>query len=252
MLVSAKRISDVTEMEKEVYNDIVGIPDKVGLEVKNVSFGYDELVVKDLNFTVKPGEKTAIVGPSGTGKTTIIRMLLSLIYPQTGNINYIIDEKNESACPDSRRFVSYVPQGNTLKTGTISENLLVGNSNATKDMMNSALKMASADKFIRKRPNGLDTFLSEKSGGLSEGQAQRIAIARALIGHKPVLILDEATSALDETTESVVLKNITEQSGSITCFIITHRRSMLKHCDKAIELNDDGRMIMKEINSSNN
>ena len=137
-----------------------------------------------------------------------------------------------------------MPQGNTLKTGTIADNLRVGKDDATEAEMLQALQMASADKFLKKLSDGLNTELSEKSGGLSEGQAQRIAIARALIGKKPVLILDEATSALDEDTESVVLKNITEHSEDTTCFIITHRRSMLRYCDKVIKLDEDGYMKM--------
>lgn len=173
-------------------------------------------------------------------------MLLAMTTPQKGRIHYILDGKEtEKASPDSRRFISYVPQGNTLKTGTIAENLLVGKTDATEEEMRRALKMAAADSFVDKLPDGLETAVSEKSVGLSEGQAQRIAIARALIGEKPLLILDEATSALDEESESRVLKNITDNLDGITCFIITHRRSMLRYCDRVIELDEDGNITEK-------
>ena len=114
-------------------------------------------------------------------------------------------------------------------------------------MINNALKMASADKFVKKLPKKLETEISEGSVGISEGQAQRIAIARALISEKPVLILDEATSALDEKTESIILKNITENLTEITCFIITHRSSMLKYCDKVIEIGESGNITMHSL-----
>ena len=157
----------------------------------------------------------------------------------------------EVASPDSRRFISYVPQGNTLLSGTIADNLRIGDKNATEDDMMRALRMASAEHFVNKLPDGLDTELSEKSGGLSEGQAQRISIARALIGNKPIIVLDEATSALDEKTESVVLKSITEEMTDKTCFIITHRRSMLKYCDRVVELDEDSNVTVKPISEYN-
>ncbi|MBQ7596133.1 MAG: ATP-binding cassette domain-containing protein, partial [Clostridia bacterium] len=138
------------------------------------------------------------------------------------------------------RYISYVPQGNTLLSGTIEENLLIGNETAGREKMIQALEYAGAADFVSKLPDGIETVLSEKSGGISEGQAQRIAIARALIADKPVLILDEATSALDEKTEALVLKNISENFKNCTCFIITHRKAMLDYCDRVIKIDDSG------------
>ncbi|MBR2134592.1 MAG: ABC transporter ATP-binding protein [Eubacterium sp.] len=248
MLISAKRICGVVDLNKEEYGSKSDMPNSVGVKAENVSFKYDtEWIIKNLNFEVTPGEKIAIVGPSGTGKTTIIRMLLALTKPNSGQIHYITESGEELASPDSRRFISYVPQGNTLISGTISDNLKFGYSDANYEDMMHALEMACADRFVKKLPDGINTELSEKSGGLSEGQAQRVAIARALIGKKPIIILDEATSALDEKTESIVLQNITDELTQKTCFIITHRRSMLQYCDKVIRLDEDGTITMEEL-----
>ncbi len=251
MLISAKRICGVVDLQKEEYGDKTDIPKAVGVKVENVDFKYDkEWILRNLSFEAAPGDKIAIVGPSGTGKTTIIRLLLALTKPNDGCIHYITDTGNtEIASPDSRRFISYVPQGNTLISGTISENLQFGYGKASEADMMHALEMACADRFVKKLPEGLNTELSEKSGGLSEGQAQRVAIARALIANKPIIILDEATSALDEKTESVVLHNISNELTQKTCFIITHRRSMLQYCDKVIKLDEDGSITMEALHT---
>ena len=240
MLISARRIVEVVGLPKERYGGRTDVPEQVGLRMENVSFAYDrEPVLRDLSFSVSPGEKVAVVGPSGVGKTTVIRLLLALITPQAGAIRFLTDGGEELASPDARRFISYVPQGNTLMTGTIADNLRIGLRDASPEEMRRALRLAAAEPFVDRLPDGLQTVLSEKSGGISEGQAQRIAIARALIADKPVLILDEATSALDEAAEAEILQNIGRLKGK-TCFIITHRRSMLRYCDKVVALREDG------------
>ncbi len=253
MLISARRIREVADIENEKYADNEDVPKKVGVKIENIDFSYaTEKVLSNVNLCVKPGERVGIVGSSGAGKTTLIRLLMALVSPDTGSIKYIKDgDEDEIACPSSRRFISYVPQGNTLMSGTIKKNLLTGKEDATESEMYRALIMAGAYEFVQKLPSKLNTVISEKAGGISEGQAQRIAIARAIIRNKPVLILDEATSALDENTESQVLKNITEICKEQTCFIITHRRSMLKYCDRVVELFDDGTATVRDNTPAN-
>lgn len=244
-VVAAKRVRELTEGDTEDYTEVPGIPKKVGLCVRDVSFTYEkEPVLGGICLSVRPGRRVGIVGSSGAGKTTFIRLLLSLVEPDSGDAVYLLEgEKEEKISPASRRFISYVPQGNTLSSGTIRSNLLTGNENATEEQMWKALEMADAARFVHRSEDGLDTVVSEKSGGLSEGQAQRIAIARALLRDRPVLILDEATSALDEATEKRIFKRLTENRDK-TCFIITHRRSMLEYCDMIFEIGDGGQAVV--------
>lgn len=239
-LVAAKRIRAITDIEDEEYSDNADIPESVGLHIDNVSFTYETAkVLNNISIDVKSGDRVGIVGTSGAGKTTFIRLLLSLIEPESGEAVYTVDGNRETISPVSRRFISYVPQGNSLLSGTIRHNLLIADKSATDEEMWEALKLADAADFVRSCPDGLDTELSEKAGGLSEGQAQRIAIARALLRNKPVLILDEATSALDEDTEKKIFERLTEIKGK-TCFIITHRKSMLRYCNYVFEIDDNG------------
>ena len=243
-IVSAKRVREVTEIPAEKTRGLTDIPESVGLRLTNVSFTYEEEeVLHNISLKIAPGRRVGVVGSSGAGKTTFIRLLLSLIEPDSGEAVYITDGTQEKITADSRRFISFVPQGNTLLSGTIRRNLLIGNKNVTEEELWNALKMAEADGFVRKSPLGLDTVLSEKAGGLSEGQAQRIAIARALLRNRPVLILDEAASALDEVTEKKIFKRLSEEKGK-TCFIITHRRSMLEYCDVVLEIGDGGHAVV--------
>lgn len=249
LTVSAKRIREITELDAEDDSRSAAVPQSVGLRAENLSAGYDPEngnVLKNLNLEIPAGSRVGIVGSSGAGKTTFIRLLLAFLKPDQGALSFV-DEQGipEPVSPGSRRFISYVPQGNTLLSGSVRTNLLSGNPNATDERMWQALEMADAAEFLRKMPSGLDTLLAEKAGGLSEGQAQRIAIARALLRDKPVLILDEATSALDEDTEARIFRRITAECSK-TCFIITHRSSMLCYCDTVLEIRDDGRAEIRK------
>lgn len=241
MLVSAKRITEIVDIRDEEYRHNTCLPEEVSVEISDLTFAYNTRnILEHVNIRVKPGEIVGIIGSSGAGKTTLIRLLLSLIRPNSGSVEYTFESGNrEQAQPSSRRFIAYVPQGNTLMSGSIERNLRIGKKDATDKEIWEALRMADVEEFVLKSEDGLETVLAEKAGGLSEGQAQRIAIARALIRKKPILILDEATSALDEDTESRILSAISENYGK-TCFIITHRRSMLKYCDRVIEVREDG------------
>ena len=248
MLVSAKRITDITNICNEEYTDAQNVPAQITVHINDVSFAYDSTnVLEHVSLQIDSGDIVGVVGPSGAGKTTLTRLLLSLVKPNTGSVEYINEDGFcEEACPASRRFISYVPQGNTLLSGSIETNLKIGKSNATEEELWAALRMAAAEKFVRKTEYGLHTKLSEKAGGLSEGQAQRIAIARALLRNKPLLILDEATSALDEDTESRILEAITKSYGK-TIIIITHRKPMLRYCNKIVEINEDASVNMRSL-----
>ena len=236
VLASSGRIIELQDLAKEEKVEANIVPDGVGVKVEKLSFGYtDELVLENASIDFKPGEFTAIVGQSGIGKTTLIRLIMAFTNTATGMIEfYNKNGDKEPANAGAREFISYVPQGNTLFSGTIRENIRMGKLNATEEEYIEALKGAAAYDFVMELPNGLDTVIGEKGLGISEGQAQRIAIARALIKKAPFLILDEATSSLDEQTELSVLEGIRSWNPSPTCLLITHRRSVLQYCDREI------------------
>lgn len=248
---SAKRIIEIEglredlEPVKAALQSVADSPvrEKVNgfesIDLQELTFAYtpEKPVLKDITFSLKAGDTLALTGASGEGKTTLIYLLMQLLRPTDGHI-YIKDKgiKYDLESCYIRQLISYVPQGNTLFSGTIEENLRIGDSQADKEEQKEMLKAACAWEFVSKLPEGLDTNLGERGVGLSEGQAQRISIARALIRKKPLLILDEATSALDMDTEREVIHNISNlRQGS--CIIITHRLSILRYCRRVLELN---------------
>lgn len=204
------------------------------IRIRNVSYRYSKHlrhIIRDFSYEFPPGCTTAIVGETGAGKTTLIRLLLALIKPTSGEVT--IGDHIISAA--DRRSFTYVPQGNTLLSGTIRDNLLMGNPAASDAEMWTVLDVAAAD-FVKRLPDGLDTVCREMGGGFSEGQAQRICIARALLRRCPIMLFDESTSALDEQTEKSVVERITEYSNGATLIFVTHRPAVLKHCDQVLHL----------------
>ncbi len=247
MVVSAGRVREITELTQEQDAEDGPIPPEVSVQVEDVSFGYGrQTVLSHLTLFVPAGTRVGVVGGSGVGKTTFIRLLLSLVEPTQGQILFAGEGLSQRASPSTRRLIAYVPQGNTLLSGTVRENLLLACPQATEEQLWQALEMADAKTFLQATPLGLDTLLGEKADGLSEGQSQRISIARALLRDRPVLILDEATSALDEATEARVLQRISQNCHK-TCFIITHRPSMLAYCDWRMEIGEDGRATIAPL-----
>lgn len=218
------------------------------LTLDNIRFSYEENspILNGVTLKVNAGEIIAIVGTSGEGKTTLLRLLLNLLQPQEGTLSIYDTNKQEHILSSSTRsYFSYVPQGNTLLSGTIADNIKIGRPTATEDDIIEVAKQACAWDFIKRLPNGLNTRIGEGGSGLSEGQSQRIAIARALLRPSPILLLDEATSALDINTEWDVINSLKQMSPLKTCIAITHRLSVADICDRIFELKD-GHLIELE------
>ena len=240
ILASAGRVIELQEIAEEEKKEEHIEAKTLGLKVDGLTFGYSkETVIEDASFEIRPGEAVAIVGESGIGKTTLVRIIMSFLNPVSGSLEFYNENgQSEEANAGIRKYISYVPQGNTLFSGTIRENIRMGNVEATEEEMLDALKMASGYDFVMELENGLDTIIGERGHGLSEGQAQRIAIARTLVRKAPFMILDEATSALDEATEQKVIDGLNNLIPKPTCLIITHRRSILQYCDREICIKD--------------
>lgn len=235
---SSERLIELDELNLDFTDSLTINIASAGIEFKNIMFSYKKNapVLNAVSAYIYPGETAALIGPSGQGKTTLVRLLLSLYKPDKGHV-YITDNKEKyEVCASTRKLISYVPQGNTLFSGTIADNLRYGSPNATDKELETAARDACAWNFIKELQDGLYTVLGERGIGLSEGQAQRLAIARALLRKTPILILDEATSALDNETEINVLRAIQNLRPIRTCIIITHRSTALKICDRIFKI----------------
>ena len=255
---AAGRIKEITELPKENTDDFkkakellpVASENGVSIVAENVAYRYadgDRNVLNDISFFANPGETIAFVGPSGEGKTTILRLLLGLVEKSAGSLNLKVrDGANIDVSPSTRCFCSYVPQGNAIFTGTIAENLRIVNANATDEDLKNALKIADALEFVEALPLGLETVVGERGVNFSEGQVQRLSIARAVLCNAPLLIMDEATSALDRDTEERVLRGLMESDGKRTCIITTHRPSILNFCQRIYELQENGTIKLRE------
>lgn len=223
------------------------------IRMKDVNYAYveDNRVITDSQFIAKPGEIVALVGPSGEGKTTMIRLILGLIRPETGYVSLTAsDGRSVEMNADTRHLFAYVPQGNTILSGTIAENMRMVREDADDEQIIEALKIACAWDFVKDMPDTINCSIGERGKGFSEGQAQRIAIARAVLRDSPVLLLDEATSALDVTTERRVLRNIIQQKPNKTCIVTTHRPSVLNMCQRVYRVMETRVTELSEEESS--
>lgn len=235
---SIDRLEELAQADEELSDNGESISDSelIGIRMDDVSFSYakgDREVVDHFTHDFRPGSKTVILGATGAGKTTLFRLILSFIKPDSGTVTFYGDGLSHVADRSTRAHVVFVPQGNTLISGTIRNNLLVAKPDASDEELRIALHTACAD-FVFDLPERLDTVLAEHGGGLSEGQAQRIAIARGLLRTGSVLLLDEISSALDETTEKELFSRLLYSRPKTTMLLITHRPNVASLCDERV------------------
>lgn len=237
-LTSVERIDELTSMPLEEQGEPLILKGKVGLRLENVTFAYPDgkrKIMERFTHDFEPGSMTAVLGETGSGKSTLVRLILALLQPDGGDITLYDKARSVPASPLTRGNFVYVPQGNTLVSGTLRDNLLLGNPEATDAQMWEALHTAAAD-FVCKLPQGLYTPCGELGSGLSEGQAQRIAIARGLLRPGSIVLLDEPTSSLDSDTEQILLERLSHTIQNKTLIIITHQNQTARFCNAVIRM----------------
>ena len=249
MMASAERLQELDEIQgepeamkadvRELYRSMISI------HAGDLSFSYDrDPVLRDTAFSLPKGAFAVIAGPSGIGKSTLLKLLLGVFRPDSGSLYLQCSDGKIILDRSTRCLFAYVPQGNLLLSGTIRENLTIVNPDATQEEIMQAVHVSAMDEFLPNMPQGLDTVLGESGTGLSEGQAQRLAIARAVLGGAPILLLDECTSALDETTEQIVLQRLKALPNK-TCIAVTHRPAAMALCDCRLEVMDGKIVVFK-------
>lgn len=256
MIASGERLMEIEEIDNEtgkhcdnldkLYNDMQSICGN------NLVFSYGRnAVLKNADFEINKGDFVVVTGISGIGKSTLIKLLLGVYMPQCGEIYFSENNGNKIHVDDgTRQLFSYVPQGNMLFSGTLKDNITFIKDDAKQEEIDRAIKISCSYDFISELPDGINTVIGEGGMGLSEGQIQRIAIARALLTDAKILILDEATSALDEDTERRFLSNLREYENDITLILISHKKAAFSICDKEMTIKNK-KIITSIIKKSN-
>lgn len=237
-ITSAERLEEIERQPLEESGEPQNLGRNVGIRFSNVDYTYPDSnrkILDSCNHDFKPGSTTALIGETGAGKSTMMRLMLALLEPDMGEVVIYNENASVKVSPQTRCNIVYVPQGNTLMSGTIRENLLLGDPSATDGQLKEVLYLAAAD-FVSSLPDGLDTLCGERGSGLSEGQAQRIAIARALLRKGGVLLLDEPTSALDTQTEETLIQRLTSHLAGRTMIIVTHRDATAALCQNVLKI----------------
>ncbi|MCR5042125.1 MAG: ABC transporter ATP-binding protein/permease [Clostridia bacterium] len=248
----AGRIMEITRFKAESDADrdlaaelLKRSGDGVRIDISGLSFAYegaDANVLNGVGLSVRPGERLGLVGRSGNGKTTLLKLLLGLVRPRSGEMKLSVGDDTINISDSTRRFFSYVPQESTLFSGTVAQNLRIVAPEATDEKLMETLALACMDDFIASQPEGLEYQVGENGDNLSRGQLQRLLIARAVLRNAPVMLLDEATSALDTDTEAKVLGNIIKDDPKKIIILTAHRKSVLEYCTRVCSVTSDGRV----------